>query len=529
MNNKFKIITPVYNAEKYIKKCIDSLKAQLYKNYEVVIIDACSTDKTGDIIKKEIKGEDKFHLITNKVRKHALENTIDGIHHICENDEDIIVIVDGDDWLRNPYVLQYLNKIYQDENVWTTYGQFISLSTKLKSACCIEIKGKFNRFRMRDFYFSHLRTYKYFLFKAIKEEDLRDKDGKYYTTAGDAIIALPIIELAGEKHRKCISKILYVYNDLNKLNDMKVCPTKQVKIFVDMIHKPAYPEYIKVKKAIQIDNKIDILIWAKNRACQLDLLLRSIKDNFLGYNKIYVRYDYTSPEFKKGFQKVIKKNYGLPITYIETSGDFEKDTKDIINNKFKTQYMLNLCDDDVFIRPTRLDNIIEDYTDEVCAISLRMSEDIIWCYGNQKSCELPEFYPIKRNGLKWKWADSDPSTDWGYPSAVNIHLYGTKWFREIIKDLHFDTPNKLEYLFNTNRKIFKPYIISLKKTRILNIPINQVQTLSPTNPYGKKYTYTLKELNDRFLKGEIINTANIYNHNNHAVNEELEFHFIKEK
>ena len=278
MNNKFKIITPVYNGEKYIKKCIDSLKAQSYKDFEVVIINACSTDKTREIIEQEIKGKENFHLINNKDRKYALENTIDGIRHICKNDEDIIVIVDGDDWLRNPYVFKHLNKVYQDKNVWTTYGQFISLSTRLKSACCMEIKGKFNRFRMRDFYFSHLRTYKYFLFKAIREEDLRDEKGKYYTTAGDVVIALPIIELAGEKHRKCISKILYVYNDLNKLNDMKVCPTKQVKIFTDMMHKSSYKEYIKTKKTIQIDNKIDVLIWAKDRACQLDLLLRSIKD-----------------------------------------------------------------------------------------------------------------------------------------------------------------------------------------------------------------------------------------------------------
>jgi len=532
-NNKFKIIVPVYNAEKWIEKCLKSIKSQSYKDYEVIVINDCSTDKTAGIIKKEIVNDKRFFFIDNKIKSCALENTIKGIHYICKNDEDIIVIVDGDDWLSSNDVLEYLNKVYQ-EDIWTTWGQFKLLSTNQickagKENWCKDIDKEFKRKTMKRFYFSHLRTYKYFLFKAIKEEDLRDKNGNYYTTAGDVVISLPIIEMAGVKHRKCINRIMYCYNNMSALNDMRKCPKQQVDIYNLIRYKPMYREYIKTETIKRTDDKMDILIWTKDRACQLDLLLRSIGDNFVGYNNIYVRYDYSSPEFKRGYQKVIKKEYGLPITYVETSGDFEKDTKDIIFNKFKTKYMLNLVDDDVVKRPVSIIDILEDYTDEVCAISLRMSEDIIWCYGTQKKSPLPKFYPTKSNALKWKWADSDPSTDWGYPSAVNIHVYRTEWFRKVIKDLHFDTPNKLEYLFNTNRKIFKPYIISLKKTRILNIPVNQVQTLSPTNPYGKKFAYTLKELNDKWLNRYIIDTKNIYEHFNIGVNEEIELCFAKEK
>jgi len=98
---------------------------------------------------------------------------------------------------------------------------------------------------------------------------------------------------------------------MNQLNDMKVCPKEQVDLFTAMKHKSEYQKHIKTETIIRKDNKVDVLIWAKDRACQLDLLLRSIKDHFLGYNKIYIRYDYTSPEFKKGFQKVIDKDYGL--------------------------------------------------------------------------------------------------------------------------------------------------------------------------------------------------------------------------
>ena len=51
MNNiKFSIIVPVYNVEKYIKKCINSILNQTYKNYEIIIINDGSTDKSKKIL-----------------------------------------------------------------------------------------------------------------------------------------------------------------------------------------------------------------------------------------------------------------------------------------------------------------------------------------------------------------------------------------------------------------------------------------------------------------------------------------------
>jgi hypothetical protein len=172
--------------------------------------------------------------------------------------------------------------------------------------------------------------------------------------------------------------------------------------------------------------------------------------------------------------------------------------------------------------------MLDLYDSTIAGISLRMSEDITYCYGTQKDSPLPEFEPCENNLLKWKWADSDPSTDWGYPAAVNNTIYKTEWYRNAIKDLKFQTPNTLEFLFNTNRHLFAPYLISLKKTRILNIPVNQVQTECPTNPFGKQYNYTRKELNDRWLAGQMIDTRNIYEVKHKGVNEELALFFIKE-
>ena len=52
IKDKVSIIIPVYNAEKFIGKTIESVQAQTYKNWEIVIMNDKSTDRSYEIIKK---------------------------------------------------------------------------------------------------------------------------------------------------------------------------------------------------------------------------------------------------------------------------------------------------------------------------------------------------------------------------------------------------------------------------------------------------------------------------------------------
>ena len=63
---KYSIIVPAYNTEKYIDKCLKSIFSNTYKNFEVIIVNDGSTDKTEDIINKYIMrgmnyGKDKCY------------------------------------------------------------------------------------------------------------------------------------------------------------------------------------------------------------------------------------------------------------------------------------------------------------------------------------------------------------------------------------------------------------------------------------------------------------------------------------
>ncbi len=61
MNNpKVQIIIPVYNAEKYLKKCLDSVKMQTFTDWQAIIIDDASSDGSADIIKEYCSADERF-------------------------------------------------------------------------------------------------------------------------------------------------------------------------------------------------------------------------------------------------------------------------------------------------------------------------------------------------------------------------------------------------------------------------------------------------------------------------------------
>ena len=239
--NKFIIIVPVYNAEKYIKKCLESILIQDYKNYELIVIDDCSTDATYKIIIEictKYNNSFNTHRTTHRIGS-PLANFIKGIELLSTNKEDILVTVDGDDWLYSEDVLSYLNRVYQNEEIYMTYGQYEPLSKSYSNYCKPILDTQTYR-KSGKWLASHLRTVKRKLFDKINKEDLKQKDGEYYKFAGDAAYLYPIIEMAGNKHMKFIDKVLYVYNDLSPGNEMKVNMDRQLNSAKEIREKLVY-------------------------------------------------------------------------------------------------------------------------------------------------------------------------------------------------------------------------------------------------------------------------------------------------
>jgi hypothetical protein len=303
--NKFKIITTLKNAEKYIGKCIDSVISQTYTNWEMVIVDDGSTDNTANEIKK--RKHDKIHpLIYLDSKSSKTENIKIGIKYICDNDNDIIVMLDGDDWLSGDDVLEYLNNIYTD-NIWLTYGQFEPADKKY-SNFCQPIDAKTYR-KNGEWLTSHLKTFRHWLFKKINIESFRDKNNTRYLCTDDAAMMLPMIEMAGNSHIKFIEKVLYVYNNLNE-NCMMVNHGKEM----EATKKEVYEKipYKEIKKV-----QVSILITTFKRDHLLKWNLKSLARQNIDYDfEVVILDEYHETENMKAL--VLEYIDVLNIRYINT-------------------------------------------------------------------------------------------------------------------------------------------------------------------------------------------------------------------
>jgi glycosyltransferase involved in cell wall biosynthesis len=210
-----KIISCFWNAETYISNCIKTLKNQKDKEFEVFLIDDMSTDKSVEVIKNLISDDLRFKLIVNIEKKFKLKNLDDLISTF--DDEDIIVELDGDDFLLGNDVITEIKKIYNNKNVWLTNGSFMYTN----GVNGFSSKANLSNIRTSVFTFSHLRTWKSFLWKSIPKDYFKDSDGNYFKSAADVAYTIPLLELSGEEHYVFNPKILYVYNGDSPYNDHK--------------------------------------------------------------------------------------------------------------------------------------------------------------------------------------------------------------------------------------------------------------------------------------------------------------------
>lgn len=131
MNNKLTVIIPLYNEEKYIKQCIESIANQSYKDIDILIIDDGSTDNSYDICSKLAEQDDRINIIRqenmgpSRARKAGIA---------CAKTE-YVTFVDADDFiLPNAYIWAEdamkknidmiffeISRYFDDENVKREY------------------------------------------------------------------------------------------------------------------------------------------------------------------------------------------------------------------------------------------------------------------------------------------------------------------------------------------------------------------------------------------------------------------------
>lgn len=231
------VVIPSYNNAACYQTNLESALSQDYPNYDIIYIDDASTDGTGELVKDFIATHtcaQQITLIENKYNRKALANIFKAVH-MCPND-DLIVVLDGDDSFAHNYVLSYYKNLFKTQDVWMAYAQYINVPEELAIALKIPVLGyakptppnlieSGNYRTFTGWCWSGLRAFYAGLFKKIKIEDMIFRHGEYlgkfFPTSYDGAIMYPMLEMCGT-HFAHVPDILLHRNIDTPLNDFKL-------------------------------------------------------------------------------------------------------------------------------------------------------------------------------------------------------------------------------------------------------------------------------------------------------------------
>lgn len=110
---KLSIVVPIYNTSKYLRKCLDSVLAQTYKNLEILLVNDYSTDNSQEIIDEYCKKDMRFKCVNNPKNLGLFKARLAGAK---EATGDFIAFLDSDDYLTVDFYRTMMYNIYKNKS-----------------------------------------------------------------------------------------------------------------------------------------------------------------------------------------------------------------------------------------------------------------------------------------------------------------------------------------------------------------------------------------------------------------------------
>lgn len=252
-NAKVTIIVPVYNVEKYLRKCLDSLINQTYENLEIIVIDDGSTDSSGKICDEFSKKDDRVIAIHQKNAGVSVARNV-GLDRMSG---DYVTFVDSDDYLE-------LNAI----------ERFLEMMINEKADIVIAEATTF--FKDRTVYYPNKVAEEYST-ELIKEKILMDKLGNHVATKFYEVELWEKIRFPAKLVYEdfyvlpsvCVNakKIIYRCEPLYYYNRMNSTSLSSSWNDLNAWHRyskfKGYCEHLRIAKLL---NKPNIMEWAEKKA-----------------------------------------------------------------------------------------------------------------------------------------------------------------------------------------------------------------------------------------------------------------------
>lgn len=264
-----------------------------------------------------------------------------------------------------------------------------------------------------------------------------------------------------------------------------------------------------------------LIVWSKNRACQLHVLLESIRKNASGIGLTTIIYKADDAHIES-YKNVIEEFAGGGFSFTQET-DFAADTLkaidsgDFINVGFCT-------DDTVFFKPFDINDLCVE-SGRVFSLRLGLNTIMQNCYTGELQPPLNR-YAAAGNKITWRPQDYHPLSNYGYPAALDAHIYNWEQIRTLCKSISFKNTNTLEggLAQIAHRHFFS--ITSFSHSVAVNIPCNNMSGYTNSCEW---HSYSCEELLQKYENGERICLKSISAHSFIGCHQEVPFKFIREE
>jgi len=285
---KVSVIVCVYNAEQYIGRCISSILSQTYKNYDLIVVNDGSTDKSIKICRELCAGSDNYTIFEKEngglvsARKLGVSNAKG--EYIC--------CVDADDWIESDYLQHLVDYQGQYDVDIVSTGHYRDIGNTQKVKIDYINKGIYSVSELIDtmmfsgiFYIPGILQY--FHGKLFRSSILKKVQLLVDNRIGmgeDVAVIYPAISIANSLYADSYCGYHYVSNPNSMVATIRENEAYELKILTDYL----YTFWKNSKYSNSMNNQISMF----NKCSMLTRCIEEIDKNKCGNDKQEILYSY---------------------------------------------------------------------------------------------------------------------------------------------------------------------------------------------------------------------------------------------
>jgi hypothetical protein len=210
---------------------------QSHKDWIAYFRDDASTDGGHELI----PSDSRIVAQRNGPRQGGLENLPRGIMDNGLHPDDIVCLLDGDDYLVGTGALDAVANLYRERGCLVSYGQYETGDSPV-GHCGAYTRSNFENLRRHGFMASHLKTFRYKAYMEAMRQDpdcsrYTDKHGKFFDMATDVAVMTPLLEVAGFDRVAFNPHVVYHYR-MHPGNEHVAGYSRQKECARDALAKP---------------------------------------------------------------------------------------------------------------------------------------------------------------------------------------------------------------------------------------------------------------------------------------------------